>query len=442
LVLSNHQTAESMQVQASTQKHSMISQSRTLTEGPVADKPAKNASDFIEQFLERIEKTGKKSDGMPQKSAKKTSGKTSLKHRIDPSQKGKSVNGAAASLIIKSKDSKLKPGVDSKNPLLDDQSLFDFFDDSAAIPADIAHLMPAKAALSAGSALPAAEAGNRAIGAEKLLSEVNGKKGKSFAIRRISLKKVSSDSRIRIDSETANKAEYKSGTKLELSEDTNHGNARRESAEASRSFIIDTRTSAERNGAVVAEEAIKRTQNAEVQELESTDSRIRTFAFETKDLSNVLRNSDSPVSNARSTISFPASIREPLNSEIVKQTGIILKSGDSGEIRLVLEPKQLGKVRIRIQLQQNRIAGRIIVDNINIKEAFEHDLEELQRAFRENGFEVGNFDVAVGGQGQRENGFSRKDTSTANMMHVKELDDAVPLIQQVYRAESLVDLVV
>lgn len=433
MVLSNHQAAESVQMQLSAPKDN--SNNRT----------SKNASEFLEHFLERIDKTNKKPDRLQVKGAKTPPNdeKIDLKGRLALSRKGKSVSKALVSFNVKNKDGDLKSGGNKENSLLDDEALFEFVDDSAVITADFVHVLPTKAAALAGTASQAAEAGNHAIDSEKLVPEVNGKKGKFFPIRSVSLKKVSSVSRTQIENETAaNKSEYKSGIKLELSENSNHGKTRQESREADRNFLIDTRTSAERNSEVVSDEAMKRTQNADVRESESADSRIRTFTFETKDLSSVLRNSNAPASSARNTVSFPSSIREPLNSEIVKQTGIILKSGDSGEIRLVLEPEQLGKVRIRIQLQQNRIAGRIIVDNINIKEAFEHDLEQLQRAFRENGFEVGNFNVAVGGQGQRENGFNRKDTSTANMMHVQELDDAVPLLQQVYRAESLVDLVV
>jgi flagellar hook-length control protein FliK len=89
------------------------------------------------------------------------------------------------------------------------------------------------------------------------------------------------------------------------------------------------------------------------------------------------------------------------NSEIIKQAKFILKNKNSGEIRLTLKPERLGNVRIKLNLQDNNIVGRVIVENINIKEVFEHNLESLQRAFREEGFSSASLDVSVGGEQDR-----------------------------------------
>lgn len=91
-------------------------------------------------------------------------------------------------------------------------------------------------------------------------------------------------------------------------------------------------------------------------------------------------------------------LRETGNGEIVKQASIVLKNENSGEIRLMLKPERLGNIRITLNLQDNNIVGRIIVENINVKEAFEHNLESLYRAFRQEGFETAGLDVSVGNQ--------------------------------------------
>ena len=65
------------------------------------------------------------------------------------------------------------------------------------------------------------------------------------------------------------------------------------------------------------------------------------------------------------------------NSEIVRQTKMILNDNNSGELRMILKPERLGYVRIKLNLDDNNIVGRIIVDNNNIKEIFENNMDSL-----------------------------------------------------------------
>lgn len=81
--------------------------------------------------------------------------------------------------------------------------------------------------------------------------------------------------------------------------------------------------------------------------------------------------------------------------EVVKQTGIILKSGGAGEIRLVLKPENLGSVRIRLALSESSLEGRIVVDNNSVKELVESSLENLRSALRMEGYQT-NLEVSVG----------------------------------------------
>ena len=102
-----------------------------------------------------------------------------------------------------------------------------------------------------------------------------------------------------------------------------------------------------------------------------------------------------------------AQLRDELNGKIVKQAGVILKDGGAGEIRLNLKPEQLGNVRIRLEVKDTVIVGRIIVENTSVREAFEQNMANLQRAFRDSGFESSGLDVQVNGgnaQGERRNG--------------------------------------
>lgn len=96
-------------------------------------------------------------------------------------------------------------------------------------------------------------------------------------------------------------------------------------------------------------------------------------------------------------------LREQLNSEIVKRGSIMVRNNGSGEIRLELKPDHLGQVKILLSLENNNIAGRILVENISVKEAFDQNMQELYRAFKEHGFGETALNVSVGNQQRQKN---------------------------------------
>lgn len=137
---------------------------------------------------------------------------------------------------------------------------------------------------------------------------------------------------------------------------------------------------------------------------------------------------------------FLRQMREQGNGEIVRQSTLVLRNADSGEIRLVLKPESLGEVRIRVQLQDNHIAGRIVVENNSVREMFQENLEALTRAFRESGYDTGSLDVEVrdrGGDGRR-----RHAGDLPGSRLIRELEESVPSLASVGDSESLVDVFV
>jgi flagellar hook-length control protein FliK len=92
-------------------------------------------------------------------------------------------------------------------------------------------------------------------------------------------------------------------------------------------------------------------------------------------------------------------LRESWNGEIVKSAQIILKDGDSGQIRLRLRPESLGGVKIELNLSDNNISGRIVVESDEARSAFERSLGDLADAFRAGGFESASLEVSVGSGG-------------------------------------------
>jgi len=92
-------------------------------------------------------------------------------------------------------------------------------------------------------------------------------------------------------------------------------------------------------------------------------------------------------------------LRDAWNGEIVQTAQIILKDGDAGTIRLRLRPESLGNVKIELNLSDNNISGRVVVDSDEAKSAFERNMNELTDAFRRGGFESASLEVSVGSGG-------------------------------------------
>jgi len=101
---------------------------------------------------------------------------------------------------------------------------------------------------------------------------------------------------------------------------------------------------------------------------------------------------------ARPRSDFSTRLADVMKNEMVKHTGLILKDGGGGEIHLVLKPESLGSVRVRLNLDDNHIVGKIIVDNNTVKQIMEENLGHLETALQQNGYQAAAFDVSVAGE--------------------------------------------
>ncbi|PIE04666.1 MAG: hypothetical protein CSA76_02985 [Spirochaetales bacterium] len=73
-------------------------------------------------------------------------------------------------------------------------------------------------------------------------------------------------------------------------------------------------------------------------------------------------------------------------NDIVRQVKVVLNRADAGEVRINLRPENLGRVSVRIQLQDNQLSGRIFVESAAAREAFRAALDGLQTRLVESGF--------------------------------------------------------
>ncbi len=135
-------------------------------------------------------------------------------------------------------------------------------------------------------------------------------------------------------------------------------------------------------------------------------------------------------------------LKESGNRQIAKHTGIILKDNNSGEIKLVLKPENLGNVRIRLQLNENSITGKVLVENQMVRAAFEQNLEALYKAFKESGFESASLDVQVGGEAGHGKGKNEGGEPGYATKKIKFLEEQIPLTKAGNFADTIIDLVV
>jgi hypothetical protein len=95
-------------------------------------------------------------------------------------------------------------------------------------------------------------------------------------------------------------------------------------------------------------------------------------------------------------------LRQNLNGDIVRHASFVLKDGGEGIIKLSLKPESLGNVKIHLEMTENKIAGRIVVENDEVLRAFEREMASLEQAFKDSGFAGASLEMAVasGGPGR------------------------------------------
>ncbi len=118
-------------------------------------------------------------------------------------------------------------------------------------------------------------------------------------------------------------------------------------------------------------------------------------------------------------------LREMAGSELARAAGIILRDGGSGEIRLVLKPESLGSVRVRLNLSDNVIDGKIFVDNPEVKHVLEGSIDSLTRALSADGFKTASLQVSVSGNGGEDQRRDRDPLAVARIETERGFADAV-----------------
>lgn len=87
--------------------------------------------------------------------------------------------------------------------------------------------------------------------------------------------------------------------------------------------------------------------------------------------------------------------RAEIIDQIVKKAEII-HTGAQSEMRMQLEPENLGKLTLRIAVERGLITAKFTAESYEVKQVIESSFNELRDMLQEKGLEVQNFSVSVG----------------------------------------------
>ncbi|QEN07888.1 flagellar hook-length control protein FliK [Oceanispirochaeta crateris] len=129
--------------------------------------------------------------------------------------------------------------------------------------------------------------------------------------------------------------------------------------------------------------------------------------------------------------------------ELTKNIRFVLKDNKEGEIKLILKPESLGKVRINLNLHENNIVGKIIVENNSVRQAFMNNLADLTKALEDSGFSSASLDVSVGG-GQADGRQQHKNEKPVYFTNsvLDDMDGQIPVVYEEGMSLSQINLVV
>lgn len=105
-----------------------------------------------------------------------------------------------------------------------------------------------------------------------------------------------------------------------------------------------------------------------------------------------------PIQSFQNTLA--RELHENLNGDIVRHASVMLRDGGEGTIRLSLRPETLGTVKIRLEITENKITGRITVESGEAFKAFEQELHSLEQSFRDSGFDGASLEMAFASDGR------------------------------------------
>lgn len=126
------------------------------------------------------------------------------------------------------------------------------------------------------------------------------------------------------------------------------------------------------------------------------ENRITEAVFSVREAEGIKESAENvPLSRTRSSELLDRFLKARGNAEIAKNIHFVVKDSGMGEIHLTLRPETLGKVRINLRMEENRIVGHVIVDSAQVREIFLDNIQQISRMLEEQGYHQTALDVSV-----------------------------------------------
>jgi flagellar hook-length control protein FliK len=134
-------------------------------------------------------------------------------------------------------------------------------------------------------------------------------------------------------------------------------------------------------------------------------------------------------------------LHQNFNGDIVRHASMALRDGGAGTIKIALHPETLGNVKIRLEMTENKITGRIVVESEEALNAFRKELSALEQAFKDSGFSAADLNLSMSADGsgdqsqELDEGFFDSRIAASNYEDGYE-QDLAPVINVVLRHGS------
>jgi flagellar hook-length control protein FliK len=116
-------------------------------------------------------------------------------------------------------------------------------------------------------------------------------------------------------------------------------------------------------------------------------------------------------------------LHQNFNGDIVRHASVALRDGGAGTIKIALHPATLGNVKIHLEMAENKITGRIVVESEEALHAFRKELSALEQAFKDSGYASADLNLSLTADGSGEHGQEFNENSFSSRMAASSYQD-------------------
>jgi hypothetical protein len=114
----------------------------------------------------------------------------------------------------------------------------------------------------------------------------------------------------------------------------------------------------------------------------------------------------------RSTV-LADDVGEVVVPQVVRNMAALARNGVS-EMRLQLQPGDLGEIELRVRAIEGVVRGEVMVQHLEVKQLLDSQMDRLRTALAQQGLQLENFDVGVSDHGSEARGDGDADSDRAN----------------------------